>query len=132
MLTYWETPISVLAFLTEMIRMSNPCKETQQELKNRMSKAEDDIQTLRLNHEEAQRKNDATLSQLISVTTKNTETLQSLLKETQDIVKLWRDLQGVYNVGKILQDMVKWVAIIGGTIAITFTSYEHIKTSLGL
>lgn len=112
--------------------MSNPCKETQQELKNRMSKAEDDIQTLRLNHEEAQRKNDATLSQLISVTTKNTETLQSLLKETQDIVKLWRDLQGVYNVGKILQDMVKWVAIIGGTIAITFTSYEHIKTSLGL
>lgn len=126
-------PISVLAFLTEMIRMSqNPCKQKQQELTNRMAKAEVDIQNLRLNHEKAQKKNDATLSQLLSVTTKNTEALHSLIKETQDIVKLWRDLQGVYNVGKALQDMIKWAAIIGGTIAITFTSYEQIKLTLGL
>lgn len=119
--------------------MSNPCKEKQLHLETRIDTAEKDIKQLRLEHQQAQTEIHNTVKEILSVTSENTKliaentsSIHALVEETRGIAKLWRDLQGVYSFGKVIQDVVKWVAIIGGIASITYSNYDSITKFIGL
>jgi len=111
--------------------MSNPCKIKQDKIENRLSDAEVKIKQLESDHREAKAEIDSTIKKLLTVTSENTSALHSLIEETRGIAKLWRDLQGVYSFTKVVQDVLKWVAIVGGVVSITYHNYDWIRQTLG-
>jgi len=68
--------------------------------------------------------------ELITVTSKNTETMTTLIEETRAVVQLYKDIQGAARVGKQVQSagvwLLKWPLIGGGLFAIFTWIVNHL------
>lgn len=68
--------------------------------------------------------------ELITTTSKNTDTMTTLIDETRELVQLYKDVQGAARVGKQVQSvgvwLLKWPLIGGGLYAIFNWAIEHL------
>jgi len=83
-------------------------------------------------HEAIDRRLDAgdrNFQELIVSTKKNTEAMTQLIEETSGIIKLYRDVEGVYRFGKAAQQfglwLIKWPVIGTGILAMYFWLKEN-------
>jgi len=83
-------------------------------------------------HEAIDRRLDAgdrNFQELIVSTKKNTEAMTQLIEETSGIIKLYRDVEGVYRFGKAAQQfglwVIKWPVIGTGILAMYFWLKEN-------
>lgn len=75
---------------------------------------------------------DRRFNQLITATEANTKAVNKLVQETQGVVNLYRDVEGVYRLGVAMQKfglwVIKWPVVGAGLLAIYMWLTEHYKS----
>lgn len=75
---------------------------------------------------------DRRFRELITATEANTQAVSKLVKETQGVVNLYRDVEGVYRFGVAMQNfglwVIKWPVVGAGLLAIYMWLTEHYKS----
>ena len=75
---------------------------------------------------------DRRFRELINATEANTKAVSKLVQETQGVVNLYRDVEGVYRFGVAMQNfglwVIKWPVVGAGLLAIYMWLTEHYKS----
>lgn len=103
--------------------------ETNQiELKLRVESLEKWKSAHTLTYEQERKELNHKLLEVLGAVGENTKAIHQLTEETRDILSLYRDAQGVFRIGKGIQDIVITVTKFGAIGALVMIIFKAFKT----